>query len=114
LLGIIEVADRGRRLDEREAVAVERKFRLAAARVLDRDLARIVGAIPARHTRRRLDPIGGPPFGPAYPIMECRVEGLGGYGGIKRHDWTTPLLSLVSGHFSLSFTHLVYSSVVVK
>ena len=85
-----------------------------AARVLDRDLARIVGAVPARHTGGRLDAIGGRLFRAPYQVMECRVEGLGDYGGIKRHDWTTPLLSLASGHFSLSFTQLVYSSVIVK
>jgi hypothetical protein len=57
LVGRIEIADRGRRVDQGEAIAVERELRFTAARVLDRDGLRIVDAVPARHARRRLDAV---------------------------------------------------------
>ncbi len=77
LFGRIEIGDRGRRLDQREAVAVEREVGFTAARVLDRDLVRIVDAVPARHAGRRFDAVGGRLFGAAFQVMERRGEGFG-------------------------------------
>ncbi len=48
LLGIIEIANCSRRLDQGEAVTVERELRFATPRVFDRDLVRIVDAVPPR------------------------------------------------------------------
>src|ERR1700730_14864479 len=93
LLGRIEIGDPGRRLDQGEAVAVERELRLTAARVLDRDVARIVDAVPARHAGRRLDAVRGRLLGAALQVMECRGQGFRGYGDIERHDWTPPMLN---------------------
>src|SRR4029077_785171 len=78
--------------DQREAVTVERELGFTIARVLDSNLARIVGAVPARHTGRRLDAIGGRLLAAAYQIMKRRGQGLRGYSGIERHDWTPPML----------------------
>jgi hypothetical protein len=102
LLGRIEIADRGRCLDERETVAVERELRFTAARVLDRDVVRIVGAVPARHAGRRLDAVRGRLFGAAFQVMEGRGEGFRGHGDIERHDWTPPMLSSLCGGRQIS------------
>src|SRR5882724_7984864 len=72
LLRRIEIANRGWRLDQGEAVAVERELGFAAARVLDPYIARIVEAVPDRHTRRWLDPIIGRLFGTVLEVMERR------------------------------------------
>src|SRR5689334_10193726 len=103
LLRRIEIRDRGWRLDQGEAVAVERELRFRAARVLDCDVVRIVGAVPTRHAGRRLDAVPGGLFGAAFEVMERRGEGFRGYSDIERHDWTPPMLnSLRAAKFSLS------------
>src|ERR1700719_1254987 len=97
LLGRIEVGDRGRRLDQGEAVAVERELGFTAARVLNLDIVRVVDAVPARNARRRLDTVRGRLFGAAFQVMERRGQGCRGYSDIERHDWTPPMLSLLCG-----------------
>src|SRR5208282_2104585 len=93
LLGIVEIGDRGRRLDQRKAVAVERELRFTAARVLDRDVLRIVGAVPARHAGRRLDAVRGRLFAAAFEVMKRGGQAFWGYGDIERHDWAPLMLS---------------------
>src|SRR5262249_51230310 len=63
LLVVIEVCDRGRRLCEGKAVAVECKFGFPTARILDRDLSLVIDAVPLRHARRWIDAIKGRFFG---------------------------------------------------
>ena len=82
----VEVADLRRRLDECEAVGVERELVLAAAAVLDADLARIVDAVPLRHARRRVEHVAHGLLGAALQVVQGRGERLGLNGSIERHD----------------------------
>src|SRR4051812_46499378 len=89
LVGLVKVGDRGRSLDQLKSVAVEGELGLAAAGVLDRDLMRIVLAVPARYASGRVGPVARRLFGAAFQVMERRGQRLGGKGHIQRHDPTS-------------------------
>src|SRR5439155_2571537 len=83
LLGRIEVGDRGRRLDQGEAVAVERELGFTAARIFDRDVARVVDAVPARHAGRRVDAVARGLFRATLQVMKRRGKVSWSYGNIE-------------------------------
>ena len=86
----VEVADRGRRLDQRETVAVEGELRLMATRVLDPDVVRIIDAVPARHAGRRLGDIARGFFFAALQVVQSRGDGSGGRHDVEWHRLAPP------------------------
>jgi hypothetical protein len=81
LVRIIEVVDRGRRLDQREAVAIQGELRLAASRAFDSHHVRIVNAVPHRHAGRRFHHVARRPFRRALQIMQFPPSSSAGASG---------------------------------
>jgi hypothetical protein len=76
--GIVEITHGARRAYEGKTVAVEGEVGLAAARVLDLEVVRIVDAVPFALARRRFADIADRLLVAALQVVERGGDGVGG------------------------------------